>query len=134
MSESRATKVNFSMIGNAGPAYGNTEGFVARSAGGALKLEHSTVALLALDAGHRMAMGHRHHTQEETYVVVEGSGRMKLDDEITDLTRWDAIRVPARVMRGVEAGPDGLRIVVFGAPHTGLPADDAEIVPDWWKD
>jgi mannose-6-phosphate isomerase-like protein (cupin superfamily) len=126
--------VNIMEIGDAARQFGNTEKFVARPAGDRLELEHSTVALLTLAPNHRMAIGHRHQTQEEIYVVLEGSGALKLDDEIIAVQLWDAIRVPARVMRGMEAGSDGLTIIVFGAPHTGLPADEAEIVPDWWKD
>jgi hypothetical protein len=57
---------------------------------------------------------------------------MKLDDEIVDLKQWDALRVPAEVTRGFEAGPDGAEIVAFGAPSTEN--QDAEMVQDWWTD
>ncbi len=32
--------------------------------------------------------------QEEVYVVVRESGRMKLDDEIVEVKEWNAVRVP----------------------------------------
>jgi len=69
------------------------------------------------------------------YVVVRGSGRMKLDDEIVELAEWDAVRVPPGTWRGYEAGPDGLEILVFGAPHLGEdPRQDVDGERDWWAD
>ena len=52
-------------------------------------------------------------------MVVRGSGRMKLDDEIVKLNEWDAVRVPPGTWRGYEAGPEGLEILVIGAPNLG---------------
>ena len=46
---------------------------------------------------YRFPYGHTHKEQEELYVVVRGSGRMKLDDEIVEVKEWDVVRVrPAR--------------------------------------
>jgi mannose-6-phosphate isomerase-like protein (cupin superfamily) len=53
------------------------------------------------------------------YVVVRGSGRMKLDAEIVDLMEWDVVCVPPGTWRGYEAGPEGLEIIVIGAPNLG---------------
>ena len=60
-----------------------------------------------------------HKTQEEVYVVVRGSGRIKVDDGIVELREWDAVRVPPGTWRGYEAGPEGLEILVIGAPNLG---------------
>ena len=69
---------------------------------------------------------HRHKEQaEEIYVVVEGSGRVRLDDEAHDLKEWDAVRVAGSVVRSFEAGDDGLAILAFGEIS---PANDAEII------
>jgi mannose-6-phosphate isomerase-like protein (cupin superfamily) len=82
-----------------------------------------------------MPFGHRHRRQEELYVLVGGSARIKLDDEIVELRRWDAVRVPPETTRQLEAGPDGAEILAFGAPSTGPSAGtDAEPVPNWWTD
>ena len=43
---------------------------------------------------------------------------MKLDDEIVEAKEWDAVRVPPGTWRGYEAGPEGLEIIVIGAPAT----------------
>jgi mannose-6-phosphate isomerase-like protein (cupin superfamily) len=101
----------------------------------ALELEHSGLGYQRLPPGHRFPYGHTHKRQEEVYVVVSGSGRMKLDDDIVELGQWDAVRVPPGVWRGYEAGPDGLEILVIGAPNLGgSPRDDVEGRRDWWSD
>lgn len=69
------------------------------------------------------------------YVVVGGSGRMKLDDEIVEVKEWDVVRVPPGTWRGYESGPEGLQILVFGAPNLGEnPRADVEGQRDWWAD
>jgi quercetin dioxygenase-like cupin family protein len=60
--------------------------------------------------------GHSHREQEEAYVVVAGSGRVRLDDEVRDVRRWDVIRVAPEVVRAFEAGPDGLDLIAVGGP------------------
>jgi mannose-6-phosphate isomerase-like protein (cupin superfamily) len=106
-----------------------------RSATAALELEQSGLAYQRVPPGYRFPYGHTHRRQEEVYVVVRGSGRMKLDDEIVEVKEWDAVRVSAGTWRGYEAGPDGLDLLVVGAPHLGeTPRDDVEGTRDWWVD
>ena len=97
-----------------------------------LDSEHLGVSYFRYAPGFRATVGHRHRTQEEAYVVVGGSGRVKLDDEVVELKRWDALRVAPEVVRGFEAGPDGLELIAIGAdrPEGG----DGEMVRDWWTD
>jgi mannose-6-phosphate isomerase-like protein (cupin superfamily) len=64
----------------------------------------------------RGEFAHSHREQEEAYVVVAGSGRMLLDDEVLDLRQWDVIRVAPEVVRAFEAGPDGLDMIAVGGP------------------
>lgn len=82
--------------------------------------------------GYRSGMGHHHREQEEAYVVIGGSGRMKLDDEIIDLHRWDVVRVAPEVVRAFEGGDEGLEFIALGGtrPEEG----DGVRVPDWWTD
>ena len=63
-------------------------------------------------------------------MVVAGSGRMKLDDDIIEIEQMDAVRVAPSVTRSFEAGPDGLDILAFGRHHEG----DGEVIPGWWSD
>jgi quercetin dioxygenase-like cupin family protein len=108
-------------------------GLEFRHASTALGTEELGLTFQRLPPGYRFPIGHTHKTQEEVYVVVGGSGRMKLDEEIIDVAQWDAVRVPPGTWRGYEAGPDGLDILITGAPHLGVnPRDDVEGQRDWW--
>jgi mannose-6-phosphate isomerase-like protein (cupin superfamily) len=97
-----------------------------------LRCEIGAVGLERLAPGFRTPFGHRHKRQEELYVIVGGSGAVKLDDEIVPVRQWDVIRVPPEMMRNFEAGPDGLEVLAFGAPIGE--ENDGEIVPGWWAD
>ena len=104
-----------------------------RSATQALELERSGLSYQRVPPGYRFPYGHTHKKQEEVYVVLRGSGRMKVDDEIVELEEWDAVRVPPGTWRGYEAGPDGLEILVIGAPNLGeAPREDVDGRRDWW--
>lgn len=104
-----------------------------RAATKPLGLERSGLSYQRIPPGYRFPYGHTHKTQEEVYVVLRGSGRMKLDDEIVELKEWDAVRVSPGTWRGYEAGPEGLEILVIGAPHLGdAPREDVEGRRDWW--
>ena len=101
----------------------------------ALELEQSGLGYQRVPPNYRFPYGHTHEKQEEVYVVLGGSGRMKLDDEIVELTQWDAVRVAPGTWRGYEAGPEGLEILVVGAPNLGEnPRGDVEGKRDWWSD
>jgi mannose-6-phosphate isomerase-like protein (cupin superfamily) len=100
-----------------------------------LELEQSALTHQRVPPGYRFPHGHSHHTQEEVYVVVRGSGRMKVDDEVFDLEEWDAVRVPPGMWRGFEAGSEGLELLVVGAPNLGDdPRGDVDGLRDWWAD
>jgi mannose-6-phosphate isomerase-like protein (cupin superfamily) len=106
-----------------------------RLATDALGLEQSGLSYQRVPPGYRFPYGHTHTKQEEVYVIVRGSGRMKLDDEIVELEEWDVVRVPPGTWRGYEAGPEGLEIIVFGAPSLGEGRrEDVEGRRDWWAD
>jgi mannose-6-phosphate isomerase-like protein (cupin superfamily) len=106
-----------------------------RTATAALELEQSALSYQRIPPGYRFPYGHTHQTQEEVYVVVRGSGRMKIDDQTVELEEWDAVRVPPSAWRGYEAGPEGLEILVIGAPNLGAaPREDVEGRRDWWAD
>ena len=82
-------------------------------------------------ARHATGFGHKHDEVEEVYVVVGGSGRVKLDDDVLDVERLDAVRVSAGVTRAFEAGDEGIELVAFSPRR----ADDrGEVIQDWWSD
>jgi quercetin dioxygenase-like cupin family protein len=94
--------------------------------------DHLGVSYFRYGPGFRSPIAHRHREQEEAYVVVSGSGRVKLDDDVHELKLWDVIRVSPTVARAFEGGPDGIEIVAIGAdrPEGG----DGEMIPDFWTD
>ena len=101
----------------------------------ALELEQSGLGYQRIPPNYRFPYGHTHERQEEVYVVLSGSGRMKLDDEIVELERWDTVRVSPGTWRGYEAGPDGMELLVIGAPNLGEnPRGDVAGRRDWWAD
>lgn len=77
------------------------------------------LALMGLKPGRRPAVAHRHDRAEEVYVILAGSGRIKLDDEILDVRPLDAIRIAPGVTRALEGGPQGLEYLAFGVHHEG---------------
>jgi uncharacterized cupin superfamily protein len=89
------------------------------------------LSLMKLGPGFRIPFGHKHEGQEEVYVVVRGSARIKVEDEIVELGEWDAIRFDKDTMRAVEAGANGVEYLAFGA---GDDPRDAEMVANWWSD
>ncbi len=84
---------------------------------------------LIIKPGKREAFAHRHHQAEEIYVVLAGSGRVKLDDELVELGPLDAVRVAPGTARTFEAGPEGLEVLIFGPRVEG----DGEIVEGFWE-
>jgi len=119
-------------IENSAVKFGFAPELEARFASAALELKHVGISYQRLSADARAPFGHRHKEQEEVYVIVSGSGRIKLNDEIVELRQWDAVRVPAETARGFEAGPEGMELIAVGAP--GPNTADAEVLPGWWLD
>jgi mannose-6-phosphate isomerase-like protein (cupin superfamily) len=124
------TRRNLMEIDNS--AADRAPGYEARFARRHLDSDHLGVSYFHYPANYRAPAGHRHREQEEAYVIVGGSGRMRLDNETIDLRQWDVIRVAPRVARAFEGGPDGLSIVAVGndRPEGG----DGELVEDVWID
>ncbi len=118
-----------------GSNFDGAPGLEFRHASKALGLEQCGLSYQYVPPGYRFPYGHTHKEQEEVYVVVGGSGRMKLDDEIVEVEQRDVVRVSPGTWRGYEAGPQGLEILVFGAPNLGEdPRGAVEGQRDWWVD
>jgi mannose-6-phosphate isomerase-like protein (cupin superfamily) len=102
----------------------------ARFAKEDLEAEGTGVSLHRIKGGQRQPFAHRHKDAEEVYVVLAGSGRVKLDDDILELGARDAVRVAPAVVRAFEADADGMEILAVGPRHDG----DGEIIQGWWSD
>ena len=124
------TKLNLDAVDDAAPANGFGHRWQARVARQALAAERTGVSFFRLLPGKRSPFTHRHTDAEEVYVVLGGSGRVKLDDELLDVGPLDCIRVAPTTARAFDAGPDGLEFLAFGAHHPG----DGEPVQDPWTD
>jgi uncharacterized cupin superfamily protein len=105
----------------------------ARFARSAMGSDHIGVSHFRYAPGRRSKGGHTHTEQEEVYVVLSGSGQVKLDDELVEVRSWDVVRVAPGTFRGFSAGPDGLELLAIGSDRPeggdGVHADDS-----WWGD
>ena len=125
------TKTNVREVEDSAPKFDMPAEMQARFARRAIEGETLGLSLFTLEPGFRIPFGHKHESQEEVYVVVRGSARVKVDDEVVELAEWDAIRFPKDTMRQMEAGPDGVEYLAFGA---GDDPAEAEMAPSWWSD
>ena len=117
-------------VKDSAPEFGFEEAQEARFARGDLEAETTGLSHVRLKPGKRSPFGHKHDEAEEVYVVIGGSGRMKLGDEIIELERLDAVRVAPEVIRAFEAGPEGSALLGAGPRHPR----DGEVFPGWWSD
>ena len=124
------TVVNLKEVEDQAPKFGYAPNLESRFARKPLGLENSGISHFRLAPGFRVPFGHHHADQEEVYVVVAGSARMKLGDELVELSTLDAIRVAPEVTRGMQGGPEGAEIIAFGAPSNENA--DAQMVRDFW--
>jgi mannose-6-phosphate isomerase-like protein (cupin superfamily) len=115
-------------VRDAAPDFGLGDAQETRFSGADLDAEQTGLTLQRLRPGARPGFAHRHERAEEIYVVVRGSGRVKLDDDVVELRELDAVRVAPHVTRSFEAGPEGLDLLAVGASHPG----DGEVFPGWW--
>ncbi len=122
-------KKNLRDVEDQAARHGLSEQQEARFPQADLGAEQTGMNFLKVKAGEREAFAHKHKTAEEIYIVLGGSGRVKLDDELVELEPLDAVRVSPGVTRRFEAGDDGLEVLIFG-PRV---KSDGELVRDFWQ-
>lgn len=126
------TKLNLREVEDQAVMFDMSPDLEFRTARDALEMENGALSYLRIAPNFRMPFGHRHQVQEEVYVLVDGSARLKLDDDIVELKPWDAVRMPKETVRNLEGGPDGAVLILFAAPKTG--PGDGPPIPGWWTD
>jgi quinol monooxygenase YgiN/mannose-6-phosphate isomerase-like protein (cupin superfamily) len=126
--DSGYTHINLEDVEDMAPRFGLGEMGESRFANRALSTSGTGVSHQRLRPGVRQAFGHRHQHAEEVVVVLAGSGRVKIDDEVRDVQARDAIRFAPTTGRAFEAGPEGLELLVFSAKRPG----DAVMDPTFW--
>lgn len=125
------TRANVDDLDDLAPAHGFTT-HEARFPSGYLNAAATGLAHIRIKPGERLPFGHDHATVEETYYVTAGSGRMKLGDDVIEVSAGDFLRIGPKVMHSAEAGPDGLDYIAFGPPE---PRDaGGRFEPGWWND
>jgi mannose-6-phosphate isomerase-like protein (cupin superfamily) len=127
---SRYTRIKLTDVEDSAPKFGYGELQEARFARNDLDAEQTGLSHHRVRPGKRQGFGHKHEKAEEVYVVISGSGRVKLDDEVLELEPLDAIRVAPGVIRAFEAGPDGIELIAAG-PHYDK---DGELLLGWWDE
>src|SRR6266700_506919 len=125
------TLLNLKDVKDMAPEYGMPPEVEARFARKPLECEQLALSYQRLAPDMRLPFGHKHAGQEEIYVLLSGTARAKLEDEIVELRQWDALRVAPETMRSFEAGPEGAELLALGA-RTG-DRNDAEMVAGWWS-
>jgi gentisate 1,2-dioxygenase len=128
---SEYTKINLKQVEDMAPHFGMGDAAESRPARAALGLKTVGLTTFALTPNFRLPFGHKHVDQEEVYLVVAGTARIKIGDDVVDLEPWDAVRVPGSVMRNLEGGPEGAEIIAFGQSAEG--ADQSTMQPGWWS-
>src|SRR6188472_2979371 len=109
---------NLREVQDVAPGAGFGEFQEARFAYGDLEAEQTGLAYHVVKPGKRQAFAHRHDQAEEIYVVLSGTGRVKLEDEVHDIGPLDAVRIAPPVRRAFEAAGDApLELLVFGPRH-----------------
>src|SRR5437868_1969366 len=93
------TKKKLTEVEDSAPKFGYGEVQEARFANDELDAERTGVSHHRVKPGKRQGFAHKHEDAEEVYVVIAGTGRVKLDDEIVEITELDAIRVAPSVVR-----------------------------------
>ena len=126
------TTLNLKDVEDQAPNFGLSPDLEARMARVPLELEQFGLSYQRIAPNFRVPFAHKHKNQEEAYIVVGGSMRAKVGDDIVELGQWDVLRVDKDTVRGFEAGPEGAEVIAVGAPNTG--PGDAETMNDWWTD
>ena len=126
------TRVNLKEVEDQALKFGLSPALESRFAREALNLKDAGLSYFRIAPGHRVPFGHRHEIQEEVYVVLSGSLRIRVDEEVLDLGPWDAVRMAPETMRGVEAGPEGTELLAFSACNSSN--GDVVVQPGWWGD
>jgi oxalate decarboxylase/phosphoglucose isomerase-like protein (cupin superfamily) len=124
------TKINVSDVKDQAPDFGMAEIGEARFARQQLGAEKIGLTYYKINGGKRLGFGHTHSEVEETYVVISGGGRFKVQDDIFDVGLRDVVYVPPNAVREWEAGDGGMEMLAFGGHAEG----DAEMKPGWWTD
>jgi len=128
---SKYTLANIKKVEDMAPKFGHAPNMEVRFARKALEMDGFGLTYQKLAPNHRVPFNHKHKEQEEVFLVLSGSARAKLDDEVVELKQWDALRVSPATVRGFEAGAGGTELLVIGN-RAGM-GDTVMADKDFWN-
>jgi mannose-6-phosphate isomerase-like protein (cupin superfamily) len=127
------TVQNLKEVENQGVNFGiDPSDMELRMAKDPLECANAGISYLKLGPGFRAPFGHTHKMQEEIYILISGSARVKLNDDVIEMEPFTAVRIAQDTMRSYEGGPEGAELIAIGAPKTG--PGDGDTTPGWWSD
>ncbi|HEY2258938.1 MAG TPA: cupin domain-containing protein [Solirubrobacteraceae bacterium] len=124
------TKLNLKEVKDLAPEFGMGDMGEARFARDAIGAQRIGMALYRMNPGRRVGFGHRHRESEEIYVILAGSGRFRVQDDVFPVSEKDVVYCPPSAMREWEAGPEGLELLAFG----GHADNESDMERGWWTD
>jgi mannose-6-phosphate isomerase-like protein (cupin superfamily) len=125
---SKYTIKNLKQVEDQAPKFQMPAGMEARFAFGELEAEQTGISYQRLGPSMEQPFAHKHGEVEEIYVILSGSGRVKLDDDVVEVGPWDAVRIAPQTVHTIASGPDGIEFIAFGPRGN----NDAEMLePDW---
>jgi mannose-6-phosphate isomerase-like protein (cupin superfamily) len=85
--------------------------------------------------GSKGSYGHRHKTQEELYFVLSGRLQFKLGEEIVEVGKHEALRVPPQTWRGVwNDEPEDAELIIVSTRIGDDPGADTETIDGFWPE
>lgn len=82
--------------------------------------------------GGRGSYGHRHRTQEELYLVAEGTLTFKVGDDVFEAPAGTAVRVAPSALRSVHNDSDADVVLVIASVKAADYDGEVELGQDFW--
>lgn len=90
-----------------------------------LNLRGVALGLIRIPAGKGYTFMHSHAEQEEVYIVIDGKGCLRVDDENIDVERGDIVRVSPAAKRALQASEqETLLCICAGGVPAGYPKSE----------
>ncbi|MGA7398168.1 MAG: antibiotic biosynthesis monooxygenase [Solirubrobacterales bacterium] len=127
--KSGLTSINLEDVKDQAADFGFGEFQESRFANDDLELTQAGLSFHRIKPDQRQPFGHNHESSEEAYVVIGGSGRAMVGDQLIELKKYDTIRVGPNLIRSFEADSEGLELLAVGQR---LENDPGEVFDGWW--
>lgn len=107
--------------------------YASRVVSGPIGCEHLAISVNRMPPG-TSGEHHSHPEAEEIYVVMDGSCQMMIGEDVVELKRFDAVRLPAMVMHSLYNHTDAeCWLIVMAAPIDEFVAVSDEYLPGGGK-